>query len=609
MQSRRWFRLLVLAAGLVFWAACAHRGVDRDPAHVAEEPVAALSKFNWIEVGAEDFARSAQRPPFGVGRPLAPEHPLVARLQAWSDSIHEEVRRDFQRQFPKETFLIPRPLIQVVPSREANAWVSGLPICIDLPVIVSTPSAVPGVRAKRLLLEAAAYQERTAARGPLGPPPCLKAAASSDLAGFVDWFNAFSPDCRLELAQGTLRLSGERCLEKTSRGFSEAEGLEYYAISNRIHFTSKFLEITEEEDGVIGTIAHELGHYYRTHTIMMLLGRRYEFWYRQSDPPRPGVPEPLADSTAINAEIDRYMPRPVPVVAGRQLGLAMSGFIVSSLASWLRQRAEAAGPGFSCASAVELLKGAWTSDFNCLSCPSASVEAEQKYLRYEKELLQCASKVKVAPGEITGVVRSSGLARHVSRMPEASDLRGVLRELNDQALEIDRWLARFLRRMADENLGYYTSEQEADDFAVEYVAKIGRDPSRVNERKFMQYRYLWDKEPRDFLAKNGGVSFDDCLQRRAEGWRRPLPFGTFHDIHHGACFRFFNMDQEVRAHGWKASGKPPPVFRETWSSLRALAAKVSSGFAPPPMAPFRDGPGESSSSIPQGGLIIDGLSH
>src|SRR5206468_1115231 len=74
------------------------------------------------------FKGVAQAAPFRVGTPLEASSAVTARLQAWSDLVHAEVAKDVRARTKKD-LVAPRPIIVVVPAKEANAWVSGVPAC------------------------------------------------------------------------------------------------------------------------------------------------------------------------------------------------------------------------------------------------------------------------------------------------------------------------------------------------------------------------------------------------------------------------------------------------------------------------------------------------
>jgi hypothetical protein len=161
------------------------------------------------------------------------------------------------------------------------------------------------------------------------------------------------------------------------------------------------------------------------------------------------------------------------------------------------------------------------------------------------------------------------------------------------------------------HLGYYTTEQEADDFSVEVLWKMGIDVQALPMRKFENYKKRYHADRDSFIADNGGLSLEDCEKLHDAGWRdergeyQYIPLGNLHDTHHGGCYRTFNMSREISAHEY-SGGSTPEGHNEQWAKVQAWAAQKTQEFSTGPVSDLENvqnlpKPFERGSS----GLILD----
>lgn len=572
--------------------------MNRKPAHDSATPVYSLSKFNWVEADDTTFAANAEPPPFRVGQKLAAKDMIVVRLQKWADLIHAAAAADYSAQNLGLPFTVPRPKIGVYPAKTPQAWSAGFPVCFKIPSRVATAGENATKIRGMIHLEADTYYER--APNFINPTPvnCIESKANID--EFIAWFNSFNGDCRLFNEGGTVVIRGDSCKQKFGEGISEASGIEYYAVSNHIYFTSQMIAIGEGEAGIVATLAHELGHYYRTHTIQTLLGQRYEYWYQQEVPPRAGKPLKLANSDEYSSTLKKLLPYPMPIVERRKFAYILRDFLVSRIKGPLK---EICGEACSCNAALKMVNEPWSYDFLGMNY-SVSKESQKKYLAYEDELIRCSRDLEITNRDSwTEAYKDTFAEKFISEFPSSNNLFSILETLNEKAMEVDREYRDFELQLIHGRIGFYTSEQEADDFAAEYVAKIGLDPLQANLEKYRHYRADPDYSEDDFLARNGGLTFERCLALREGEWSHVVPMGSLTDIHHGGCYRLFNMDQEVKAHGWSAAPVAKPQFKQSWAEVlqRAKAITPKATQVEPMMLPEPTGPRQPQPSA----LIIN----
>ncbi len=97
-----------------------------------------------------------------------------------------------------------------------------------------------------------------------------------------------------------------------------------------------------------------------------------------------------------------------------------------------------------------------------------------------------------------------------------------------------------LIRAYDEDLGYFTAEQHADEIALTYLQAIDQDPRLLIEALFASLR----ENPSHSgypLPPRINPSFLTCLKLYQEGFTTKVGVGVYHHQHHTECFRIFNL--------------------------------------------------------------------
>ncbi|MCA2959363.1 MAG: M48 family metalloprotease [Silvanigrellales bacterium] len=338
---------------------CKSRLFNPSEAHHDENtPLLSVAPYYWNASSYADFRKGGLWAPFATGELIPQDHFMVKRLQVWADAIHEQVAAAFEKTNPGSTFKAPKPIIMVVQAQaaDANAWVSGVASCIDAPVRVCDGKG-KGRKVGRLFLDGKSFKERVAFF--VGPrPECTKPAWSDDVAGFVAWFNTKSSECRLRLEGSTIVIDGQACSFGSGDEPPEADGLEFYTESPYVHFTTSMIALAPAENGLVGVIAHELGHYYRAHVIGKLLSEDYDYWYKEGIPRKPGRPQKVPEHDEIATLIRKSYPFPQPIVPDRELSFRMLKFVVESLGR-SDSLEKTCGIGCPCENALAMLKEPW----------------------------------------------------------------------------------------------------------------------------------------------------------------------------------------------------------------------------------------------------------
>jgi hypothetical protein len=208
------------------------------------------------------------------------------RLQWWADYLDHMLRRKYAEKL-KAT---PHPKILVRKSTEPNAWVSAIPVAWDVKTRVAggppdLPVAPPGDAGVDGDVDGGASE--AGAPAPIPPAGDLTLVATgavytggwtpafarphdaAKLASFVHFHNENFAKCRMEAtAEGVV--FSELCTPPGGAGLENRRGekLAYYATATYVTFTTAYIQRLLAEDRIVSTMAHELGHFYRSHINM-----------------------------------------------------------------------------------------------------------------------------------------------------------------------------------------------------------------------------------------------------------------------------------------------------------------------------------------------------
>jgi hypothetical protein len=152
--------------------------------------------------------------------------------------------------------------------------------------------------------------------------------------------------------------------------------------------------------------------------------------------------------------------------------------------------------------------------------------------------------------------------------------------MNAQMMERDAKKDALLQRALDSKLGYYTTEQEADNLSVQWLAALGVEPQVAIDQWFRFAQHYDGREqesPFSFGYKQCRALYDAVPRWSAEGRPVLIPIGSFADTHHSKCYRIFNIDQvllsKVFQRGPDRLGRIEKEFGP-WNAARQLVAAL-----------------------------------
>lgn len=551
--------------------------------HTAGEYVHENAVYAWAEPDYEAF--EAIKP--NQKRRLADDHPVVVRVQTWLDRydaiVRERVKTDGKR--GKKELLAPKPKAIVYADDTINAWVSWFPACIgDIGTAASFAPADAGIdedggdagtsstQASSLLRldrkEVARFGTYPSCLAPKNWPAPGKALAT--------WWNQSKPACTLTAQKGGgFAVGGEGCSTEPLADTIRPGVM--WSTGSGIHATTSIIsKLSEKAFAVV--IAHELGHYYRAHGSSAYKGK-YEFWYER-DAHEAVRPLPAADSQALGEQVKRLSSsQSLPAIPGQKVSPRTAAWFVDySFGVALR-----ALPG--CADADAALSGGWTSTLRYGGAPTEAVRSA--YLAFEEKLFACAA------GAPVGAERARFLASLGSRFPGANEgsfaWGGTLQDLIDSADKVARTFdeeeAAVRERLNKNRIGWYTTEQEADDLAMELSTLAGLTPKEVLDAWVEAITLFEGDYPASYrsdgsldLATCKALYANDFTTTKEDGTREQayVPIGSLSGLHHSNCYRLFNLWRESIAHEYVPAA-PPEELSPAWAEIQEAAKRDGSG--------------------------------
>ena len=375
---------------------------------------------------------------------------------------------------------------------------------------------------------------------------------------------------------------GDKCeVDPALSAVAGADGLVLLQTANHVTVHSGIVTIMSES-AFVSVLAHELGHYYRSHPTAN--DDAYGYFYTQQSKNVAKKPSPESqleqlgkDAIAATKLIDSGSN--FAQVEGQVLRSDLY-FLLGSLVTKSRDMSKACVDARNLASSSEFEK----TMANFPVYPELSPDQRTAYLKFEEGALDCLDvlafpdsgesvrnslvwkKLKSVAAHptwpkwldrLTPSSRSAldGLNQELSdKIVDDSAESGsrtvgaVLRSVSKKLMAGEEEALEVLKKAQKKRIGQYTYEQEADDLAVEFTASLGLDPKVVVDAM----RSLGKTSPGE--ARDLSLGYDDCETLWKNHWLDAqnnyvfVPVGGFTDPHHSICYRMFNIEREVAAH-------------------------------------------------------------
>lgn len=106
------------------------------------------------------------------------------------------------------------------------------------------------------------------------------------LQGFAEYLNTSDASNFRATEDGKLILNGyirENAVTGDGPSRSTADGIIVYVTANAVFIGYEMIEVNQDEEAVVGVIAHELGHYFKAHSSTFHRTTAYQYYYEQTE--------------------------------------------------------------------------------------------------------------------------------------------------------------------------------------------------------------------------------------------------------------------------------------------------------------------------------------
>jgi len=530
------------------------------------------SVFAWQVVTEGEFITHALAPRIGTVKSRPLQDPLRQRLQFWLDQLDIFLRE----KDPNGLKNVPKPQIFLLDNAAPNAFVASMEVCFNksgqMQGAEGTSEDFFGVD-----------RELGAIFSVPGPRPCVKSPyQGAELQRFWDWYLKPLPGCSARISQRSIDFAAD-CLQASVDGLNTpAQTREVFVrVSGHwIVVTTGLMQNLSEFEAVY-TVFHEAAHYYMAHLSHPSSLYNYFYTLDQNNPKH----KPRADPRVAELGQELLYWLKAKETGARTIADGAPGqryhsglYVIARnvIQDWIRKEGTQTG----CKDLSRHFVSA--TGLNRFPLEAPDMRGQQAYLLYETKVDACLAAL---PLDAEMQSRMIGFTRYVapwsskvlSQTPEFTRVKQLWDWLN---IELPAVIAApetkvlELSKQADAlGLGHYTSEQEADELAIEWLTKFGIDPRQGMQAALKLLKLEAEFPP--LTSSVGAYTYEQCSRavaanfRAADGSELRVPVGDYSDPHHSSCYRAFNMHREISAHDYPNKLAPqrvtPPA--PAWETL------------------------------------------
>jgi hypothetical protein len=546
------------------------------------------------------------------GKTLPNDHTITKYLQrilAWAD-------RSARILYKKETgndLKAPPPIAKVLQSTTTfNAFVSPVTVCTDI-AFGENPLAGIGV-----FLQSDSVVEKLLEVPSLKARSCITKPPTWHTEGLLDFWQGgrHTPNCALQIISQPNEESQVVVKDKsTCPGAARGTQTIVKSTSQFIHFSSELVSKIDDPRVLFYLVTHELGHYYLGHSTDSGAAR-YNYWYLRANH-KYGKPARKKQAEKNDSYLEEAYIYQEAVAKGQtvtnldplKIGFSdrLQNFLILGVGAILRElelknsqvvSSIAINKQFDkiCSAAAAKLpvnyqlnptavetpelievytedstvsEGSITRDWVTPILNNNATEDDKQLFKEYQSLLSNCAKSLFAEGE-QAILTTKPFAlmfkkylKNAKSIPEnffenQSNLFQILQLADQEAKKVDRLVFRLLPTAKQNILGFYTTEQAADEFALKIATLGGMSPDDVLEGVFgfMKATEIFlGKKKTDRLRKlNMELDYSACYQAYIDS-KTPgkntgfnmqregdfISLGKLSDKHHSDCYRAFNL--------------------------------------------------------------------
>lgn len=593
-MRRAWSTALGMAVSLMLAAACQESDSNNSKksklSHDTNDPVRSEENWNWTTLSKSQFVSYVLQ--LG-GRTLTPVSEqfsdLERRARYWVELFDNKLRAKYSQELAN----VPKPQVLVITEKTPNAFISAAFACVD--INVRLPRV--GQATQTLFLNLQNSGEFSA--WPAGWK-CLSTNHST-LTHAIEAFNQRNQACQIQITGQTLRASQSCTFDSDIEGIASASRIVIPITANWMTIHAGLFTAMPSERAFIGVIAHELGHYYRSHITSF--ADEYDFFYRmghENPSERPKRDLSLASFGKQTILASRLVAQTLAPVSDSQALPPETYLLAGSIAEYNCSDGQ-------CPTSCQQV-AAWENSSTYTDSlglyPFSKPADTNAYFTFEQYAKNCLSQTSTGRmGEVSYSTLSQLVANPIW-IPFANYLNPRARQyiqkfyqnlsarlpdsLPENRTAFD-WVQRLATLFAEQHkaarstlseaaqirLGYYTTEQEADEIALEWLSMLG---FRADAGVEMFLALAGNSEDQLEGHALGGRS---CKTLHANNWRDQygrtvfVPVGDYDEIHHSSCFRAYNADREILSHKYPSYTREPRLEGLNWAQLQQLANSIS----------------------------------
>jgi len=592
---------------------CGATGPDAsDLKHDADAPIRNSEVSNWALVSDAEY-KTYISPLLGLGDNfLADSHEISVRSQFWVDAIDSNLRR----RYPAKLANVPKPVARIISNPSVNAFIAPVPVCVNATVKLGSGT---GSQVETIYFDQGS--------GGFGSWPaqydCRDEGQTSTevLSGLVKSFNAANrTNCKLTLTteRGVSTVAADSGCSRDSdvAGVGRAKRLAFMRTAAVVNIYTGLLTAMETEESFIGVIAHELGHYYRSHITTD--DDFYGFFYEMSE--HNDDHRPVRGNAAIQALGQKAQ------LASRAIGGTSSYFksvsaqkfsskVYLGIGSFAQDTCAAGTCPAACTELVTFMSGeAHQSATAMFPFRDLSAAGRQSYATFETKATACLGAVAMSTTTWDKLLRKvavptwpawidrgnyretinkiqGGIIQFLPRSTPAgtSTVADAFAAMTKDLNAVEARSIIDLKTAFDKRIGQYTAEQEADDASAEWLTHLHIDPKFAGDTQMDLGKWIASKGADKSMPLD--IGYVECERVRKNGWRREdgayqyIAIGDYDEVHHGFCYRAFNVDREIKAHSYRVdpAGARPQPGGPSWARLKELAEQATEAAAPAPI--------------------------
>ncbi len=578
--------------------------------HDANEPVRNTSFSNWYTVDRETYFQNVTAfSQIDKAQALPESHEATAAVQKMINQIDGQLRKKFPQKFKA----VPKPLAMVVASKSPNAFVAGVPVCLETSKLTvgektySEDTTEVDVLIDRKLGRLFGYSG-----------PCVRSVEGKSKTALLKELAKVTTEnneaCRLKVSANgeDVSIEGEKC--QISPALSslkkQPQGIAILQVVPVIHVTTAMISKFSEE-ALFTVVAHELAHFYRSHQTSA--GDDYGYFYKIDEKnvaAKPVADDSLAKTGDQAQKATLVYSRLVALKEGEKQSLHSA--LAPALAGLPKLKCSGI-KGIKCSEECKSFAKFSKSDRTKMGMfpgVGLSSEASVIFTSFEEQALQCLATIAIESkddlpkavtdlknaltqgqlpsGELVPALGSSTTlfiwASQLISMPylmrqDITNYADLLGAVTAFYRDLEKATGSYLADTSVQKLGYYTHEQEADEEAVEWVNQAGASSKAVGD-SFVNFLKISNSNGKQLP---GYLSYEKCKVLRDNNWKDAdgvyqfVGVADFIDAHHSLCYRAFNADREMIAHKIPAISESQLVKSQiNWSQMQEALPENSS---------------------------------